>query len=103
MKNTIMSMGSKLFLLSLCLISNVYAFAQDAAGATSQTNAAATHSSESTTAIPDHAAMWFNNPIVWIAGGALVFILILVAILSGRNSSRKNEVSRSTTTTTQIK
>ena len=28
------------------------------------------------------AATWINNPVIWIAGGA-VFILILVAILRG--------------------
>ena len=33
------------------------------------------------------ASTWINNPVIWIAGGA-VFILILVAILRGGRSRR---------------
>ena len=97
MKNAIASIRSKIFLLFLCLIANVYAFAQDA-GTTTQTNSTETHSSSSTAPVANNAPGWFNNPIVWVAGG-LVFILILVAILSARSSASK--VSK--TTKTEIK
>ena len=35
----------------------------------------------------DGGSTWYTNPIVWIIGGA-VFILLLVALLRGNNSSR---------------
>ena len=89
MKKTINTFGSKLFLLALCLISGVQSFAQDAAGGS--------HTESATTSTAT-GPQWLNNPVIWIAAGALVFILILVAILSSR-SSGKTQVSKTTLTT----
>ena len=35
----------------------------------------------------DGGSAWYTNPVVWIIGAA-VFILLLVALLRGNNSSR---------------
>ena len=35
----------------------------------------------------DSGSTWYTNPVVWIIGAA-VFILLLVALLRGNNSSR---------------
>lgn len=35
----------------------------------------------------DNGSVWYTNPIVWIVGAA-IFILLLVALLRGNNSSR---------------
>jgi hypothetical protein len=101
MKNTIKGMGSKMFLLSLGLLFNVYAFAQDAGSTTTESNATVNHTASSTTTAPAAAPGWLSNPIVWVAGGAVLLVLILIAVLS-RNNSNKSQISRSTTTTTRI-
>lgn len=37
--------------------------------------------------INENGSNWYNNPVVWIIGAA-VFILLLVALLRGNNSSK---------------
>ena len=92
------SLGTKLFFLSFCILSGVYAIAQEGGTATQTTES---HSSSSSV-VPETGAMWYTNPIVWVVGG-LVFVLILVALLSKRGNVSATEVTRKTTTTTEIK
>ncbi len=97
MKSTIKSIGSKLFLLTFCLFANLYAFAQDEGAASQSSGSTVNQTTSTSTTAPVPSAVWYNSPILWIVGGALVFILILVAIMSSRNSG-KTDVTRSTTT-----
>lgn len=42
---------------------------------------------------------WYSSPLVWVIGAA-VFILLLVALLRGNNSSRSEKTDRVTVTKT---
>lgn len=99
MKNSILNIGSKLFFLMLCLTCGIQSFAQEG-GTTSQTNTSQTNTNATTTSLPNDAAMWYSNPIVWVVGG-IVLILIIVALVSRGNS--KTEVIRTTTNSTEVR
>ncbi|MCW3124260.1 MAG: hypothetical protein JWQ38_3752 [Flavipsychrobacter sp.] len=99
MKTTIQFAGTKLLFLFVCLLSGFYSLAQEEG--TSQTSSTSSHSS--TTVAPADAAMWYTNPIVWVAGVAVLLLIIIFAARSGKGKVSNSEVSRTTTTTTTIK
>lgn len=65
---------------------NVMVWAQDSTGSTSRT----VKTTSETTTTTD----WYTQPWVWVVAGA-VFLIILVALLRG-NSTDKKEVTRTT-------
>ena len=80
----------------LCLfLSGATLFAQDE-GSTSQTTVV--HTSTTNTATPD---MWYMQPWVWVAAGAVV--LLLIVLLARGNNGNHQEVTRTTKVTTDIK
>ena len=96
MKKLMKFISYQLPVVAFLMLSNVYAFAQDAGSTQSST----THTSTTSTG-PDNTAMWYSAPWVWIVGG-IVLLLILIAIFSG-NKNSKNEVIRTTRVTTEVK
>ena len=94
MRTTIQNTAVKLFVLFVCICSGYDSLAQDA-GAVSQTTSNVSHTSTSTT-----SAMWYSNPIVWVAGGILLLLLIIVIASSGKNKNADTHVSRTTRITT---
>lgn len=91
MKTTIENFKYKLTFLFILLMNATLAMAQDGGegGGTSVTVSKTTTSSSST--MPQD---WYTQPWVWIVG-ALVFILLLVALIRG-GSSHTTDVHRTT-------
>jgi heme/copper-type cytochrome/quinol oxidase subunit 2 len=92
MKNMIISTSRKYFMLLVCMLFSIYSFAQDQGGTASQTSTNVEHTANTTT---DTTTTWISNPIVWIVAG-LVFVLLLVALLSGRNKGGGTPTSTTT-------
>jgi len=92
MKTTIKNLKNRLMLLIVLLMNTTLALAQDGAdgGGASVTVSKTTTSSTSSSMPQD----WYTQPWVWIVG-ALVFILLLVALVRG-GSSRTTDVHRTT-------
>ncbi len=86
MKKISVSNSYKLFLTFLFACMNVMVWAQDSTGSTSRT----VKTTSETTTTTD----WYTQPWVWVVAGA-VFLIILVALLRG-NSTDKKEVTRTT-------
>jgi hypothetical protein len=86
MKKISLSQVYKFFLVFLFSCMQVLVWAQD------QQQSSSTQSSTTTKTTTE--TVWYSQPWVWIAGGA-VFIIILIALLRG-NSSTSNTESRTT-------
>lgn len=91
MKQTISKYYLKCFFLMLLsgLVQTIL-WAQDTTTTTTSTSVDVTKSSSSD---------WMSSPWVWVVGGA-VFILLLVALLSGRNRDTTVRNDRTTVTKT---
>ena len=104
MKNLIANARYKLPMLFFCFLTGIYAYAQDSSG-TVESHSTVAHSSTSSSSastIPaDNTAMWYNSPWVW-AVGALVLIVVLLAIFRGSSAS-KSEVTRTVKSSTEVK
>jgi hypothetical protein len=87
MKKINLSQVYKFFLVFLFSCMQVLVWAQD------QQQSSSSQSSSTTTKTTSET-VWYTQPWVWIAGGA-VFIIILIALLRG-NSSTSNTESRTT-------
>jgi len=96
MKNTITGIASRFLLLFLSMISAVYAFAQYATN-TSHTST----QTQTTSTTPADAAAWMNNPMVWVAGGVALLLIIVAIVASRSKTTSKTQVTR--TTTTEVK
>ncbi len=99
MKTVIDSIRYKLPLLVFALVTGFYAIAQD--GSTTTSTETHTSNSSATTAPAVDPNAWYSQPWVWIAG-IVVLIIILMMAFRGNNSS-KSQVSRTYTTTTEVK
>ena len=99
MKILMKNIRYKLPMLQLMLLAGITAFAQDSTGgSTSQTTV--THN---TSAVADNTqAMWYMSPWVWVAAGAVVLLLIVLMVRGNNNDSRQ-EVTRTTKVTTEVK
>ena len=98
MKTLVKNIRYKLPMLQLMLLSGTAAFAQDSTASTSQTTV--THN---TTAMADNTqAMWYMSPWLWIAAGA-VLLLLIVLVVRGNNGDTRQEVTRTTRVTTEVK
>ena len=99
MKQVIRWSSLKLAALSfLFVLMQVIAFAQDGGSGGSSSGGSTSTTSSSTTSTVDvtsNSGNWYANPWVWVIGAA-VFILLLVALLSGN----KGRATSSTTTST---
>jgi hypothetical protein len=104
MKNFMLNARYKLPMLFFCFMTGIYAYAQDSSGSV-ESHSAVSHSSTSSSSsgtVPmDNTAMWYNSPWVWVVG-ALLLIVILLAIFRSSNGS-KSEVSRTVKSTTEVK
>ncbi len=98
MKTLMRNIRYKLPALQLALLTGTTAFAQEAGSSTSQTTV--THN---TTAVADNGqAMWYMSPWIWVAVGAVVLLLIVLMVRGGNTDSRQ-EVTRTTRVTTEVK
>lgn len=83
MKKSIELVTYRLAFLIMTMMASVYSFAQDATNVTVEKTATTTTTQE-----------WYTEPWVWIVGGALLFILLLGAILGGGSRSRNTSDTR---------
>jgi hypothetical protein len=88
MKHLMKTVATKIFLTVLAFFSAAIAFAQDSGSSSSSTT---THTETTSVAI---------QPWMWIVGGA-VLLIILVALLSGRNRSGVS-VTKTTTVDSDV-
>ncbi|MCD6063707.1 MAG: hypothetical protein K0R82_1618 [Flavipsychrobacter sp.] len=77
MKKSIEGVTYRLAFLIMTMMASVYSFAQDAVDVTVDKTSTTTTTTE-----------WYTEPWVWIVGGALLFILLLGAILGSGSRSR---------------
>ncbi|WP_276135223.1 hypothetical protein [Polluticoccus soli] len=83
MKKSIELVTYRLAFLFMTMMASVYSFAQDATNVTVEKTAKTTTTEQ-----------WYTEPWVWIVGGALLFILLLGAILGGGSRSRSTSDTR---------
>lgn len=94
MKNLKFSPYYTLCLFACSLMAAMHAGAQERS-TESQTTVTST-----TVAPMDIEELWYNAPWVWVAGAALLLIIILWAAF--RKSPVKREITRTTTVTTEV-
>ena len=99
MNKTISGIRYSFLLACILLMGSINAIAQDA---NTQSHTTTTQTTSSTSPVVD-TADWMNNPWVW-AGAGVVVLLLLIAIFSGKSKSNsRQQVSRTTTVTTEVK
>ena len=84
MKKSIELVTYRLAFLIMTMMASVYSFAQEGAVDVSVDKTTTTTTT----------TQWYTEPWVWIVGGALLFILLLGAILGGGSRSRTTDTTR---------